>query len=80
MTVAQWFTGVFDRALGRWIGSDPEGAEATVAGLLDKVMGLALFWNAIGSWLDANPDKVEPFVVRFLDSMAAQQIEEETGV
>lgn len=76
MTLGQWFVGVFDRALARWIERDPAKAETTVAGLLDKVMGLEVFWNAIGNWLDANPDKVEPFVVRFLDNVAAQATEE----
>jgi hypothetical protein len=72
MTLGQWFGGVFDRALGRWVSRDPAAAEATVAGLLDKIMGLPVFWDAIGNWLDANPDRVEPFVTRFLDNVATQ--------
>lgn len=71
MTTAEWFAGVFDRALGRWVSNDPDGAEAIVSGLIDKLMNLNVFWTAIGNWLDANPDKVEPFVVSFLNNTAA---------
>lgn len=73
MTLGQWFAGVFDRALARWVERDPAAAEDTVSGLLDKVMSLPVFWTAIGNWLDANPDKVEPFVTRFLDNVATQE-------
>lgn len=71
MTTAEWFAGVFDRALGRWVSRDPVAAEAIVAGLIDKLMNLPVFWDSIGNWLDANPTKVEPFVVSFLNNTAA---------
>ena len=73
MTTGEWFGGVFDRALARWVNKDPVAAETKVAGLVDKVMNLDVFWSGIGAWLDANPDKVAPFVANFLTNIAAQQ-------
>lgn len=73
MTTSEWFAGVFDRALARWVNADPVTAEAKVSGLVDKVMRLDVFWSGIGAWLDANPDKVAPFVASFLTNIAAQQ-------
>lgn len=71
MTIREWFAGVFDRAMARWVGADPDRAEALVGGLLDRVLNIQLVWDTIASWLDNNPEKVAPFIVQYLDGVAA---------